>query len=172
MIIWKTGKVDERHVLNVSFSNTGTEYAIVANGDGTFEGVFLARYESIGGWDDPIVGETFTKDYCRDATQKDYDDYCQFRFDNAYKDQIGCLAIPGMTVEVFKGRKYPIGSRFIVDRKQDYTIPGTYGRGVITNLYCHDENGDPFRVDAMNCKIVDWDHNRETFRDDFNGCRV
>ena len=154
MIIWKDGKVDNRRVLkDARIQNTGTHSVIVANGDGTFEEVYLSLYESIGGWDDTIEGDDFACSWEYDGTKQDLCDYYSYVFNKKFLGQSGLLARKGFVMEVIKGRKYQKGLSFKVNAIKEYVIAGTYGHGRITYLYGNASNGDFIKIDALNTII-------------------
>lgn len=61
----------------------------------------------------------------------------------------GFRAKVGDTIEVVRGRKYPIGTRFIVTGFSEYEPSGCYGHN--RTYYCNFEGG---RIDKCNVKIV------------------
>lgn len=159
MIEFKDGRIDNRRVLFTKSDNMGTEIAIVANYDGTFEEVYFSHYYSIGGWDDPIVGETYVTSYSIDKNPDDMDNYYNYLFNKRIKGQTGMFAVPGMTVEIVKGRKYPLGTKLLVDSTYTYVVRGTYGHGDVPYIKGHTEDGKEIKVSALNTKIIDYNGN-------------
>lgn len=80
------------------------------------------------------------------------DEYKEFKLDERIKyseeNEHSCNAIKGDIVEVFKGRKWPIGTQFIVDH--EYIYKDMYGRN--RGWYWVDAQGR--KVSKFNTKIV------------------
>ena len=84
-------------------------------------------------------------------------EYYQKRFERQWLNENGYLAKEGMLVRIDKGRKYPKGMEFYVEKAYTYEVPNSYGHINIRYLDGRTTDGEKVHINAENCVIVGWD---------------
>lgn len=90
------------------------------------------------------------------ASQIDAHEYYQQLFEGKYLNHSGLIAKEGMLVRVDRGRKYPKGTEFYVEKAYTYEVPNSYGHINIRYLNGRTTDGEKVHVNAENCVIVGW----------------
>lgn len=144
MIKFYDGTVDERPTLRTSVSG-GFVYAHQMNKDGSVDAIC---------YDDLEYGkEVREADVIVDATDFDYDlEERREAFERIGKSAI--VANIGDIVEIFKGKKFPIGKQVVVKNKARWYVPNAYNK-IWTDYIVFEEDGEEHKVDCGNAKIVD-----------------
>jgi hypothetical protein len=91
------------------------------------------------------------------ASHIDPHEYYQQLFEGKYLNHSGLIAEEGMLVRVDKGRKYPKGMEFYVEKAYLYEVPNSYGHINIRYLDGRTTDGEKVHINAENCVIVGWD---------------
>lgn len=173
MIIYKDGTYDDRKVISVYSDGIYDDLLMmVVNKDGTYSELPILTYFSTGYLDPILEAENHTNEIEMVYEDAKFDDIKAF-YEHKKAEKIAeldarsCYAFDkGDEVEVFKGRKVPIGTQFTIHGIDRFDVPGTYGHQY--TLYAFGKvDGKWVKTNVENLKLTKSFFDEEVFRHDF-----